>query len=266
MGFVQQMNGDDEYVFGYNLSAVHILPIAMNLFSNIHLQKELYGAASSGGPGKITVKAHIFPFNNEWSQMVNDIFLAMEGYLFSPLVLLGSICSLLFLAFAGSEIVAHRECGVMDLLRLSGVGFWNFWSARFVYDLIHYGLIIGIFSIFIIQGYVLLVMMESISAKILFAIAVVLSVPQSLLFSYCLTFLFKRSASALVALMIIFVILPAIAYIVIQFFGASCVKQELKCEHEEKCDTKICKYYELFLIIATYFCPPFWLTSSAIQI
>ena len=45
------------------------------------------------------------------------------------------------------------QCGVMQMLRLSGVNVLDFWCARFIYDCIHYLLVMAIFSFFLLQPF-----------------------------------------------------------------------------------------------------------------
>ncbi len=39
------------------------------------------------------------------------------------------------------------------MLRLSGVGFWHFWTARFIYDFIHYVAVMSVFTFLVLQPF-----------------------------------------------------------------------------------------------------------------
>ena len=42
----------------------------------------------------------------------------------------------------------------MQMLRINGMSFLDYWCARFIFDLLHYLVIMGIFSIFFLQKYI----------------------------------------------------------------------------------------------------------------
>ena len=113
---------------GYNESAIHSLPIAINMLSNLLLHQALrenkqgwnasgnkQGWDASGnkqgwdGRGNIKTRAHMMPFNplKDVSETFISGSLNIVG--FSPLVVLANIAGLVLLAFIGSEIVSNRE-------------------------------------------------------------------------------------------------------------------------------------------------------------
>ena len=93
-----------ELVIGYNMSARHSLPIAVNILSNI-----LLSVASNFSAGGIALDTQQLPFNTRTAASSAVTQNMLQSLLASPLALIASIAGLLYLAFAGSEIVAERE-------------------------------------------------------------------------------------------------------------------------------------------------------------
>ena len=93
-----------ELVIGYNMSARHSLPISVNILSNI-----LLSLASNFSAGGIAVETHQLPFNTRTAATSAFAQNALQSLLASPMALIASIAGLLYLAFAGAEIVSERE-------------------------------------------------------------------------------------------------------------------------------------------------------------
>lgn len=98
-----------ELVIGYNMSARHSLPIGVNILSNILLNVLTLSTASNSTAGGITLETHQLPFNTRTSATSAMAQNALQSLLASPLALLASIAGLLYLAFAGAEVVSERE-------------------------------------------------------------------------------------------------------------------------------------------------------------
>ena len=103
---------ESEFTIGYNTTAIHSLPIAVNLLSNTLLYRTLRSAGVLDVSPRIDVSADQLPFNTR-SEFYSDILKnGIAQVLASPFVLVASLASLLILAFAGAEVVSDREvCG-----------------------------------------------------------------------------------------------------------------------------------------------------------
>ena len=102
-----------EYIVGFNTTARHSLPIAVNLLSNLILDEKLdlqRGKLIASPEGSsIGVTSHQLPFNvrnEEISQIMQN---GIAQILFSPFVLILALGGMILLAFAGAEIVSDRE-------------------------------------------------------------------------------------------------------------------------------------------------------------
>ena len=100
-----------ELVVGYNMSARHSLPIAVNIMSNM-----LLSIASNFTAGGISLETHQLPFNTRTDARSAVTQSTLQTLLASPLALIASIAGLLYLAFAGAEIVAEREARSTEII------------------------------------------------------------------------------------------------------------------------------------------------------
>ena len=94
-----------ELVICYNMSARHSLPIAVNIMSNILLKL----LPSNFTPGGIALETQQLPFNTRTAATSAFAQNALQSLLASPLALIASIAGLLYLSFAGAEVVSERE-------------------------------------------------------------------------------------------------------------------------------------------------------------
>lgn len=99
-----------EVTIAYNTTAIHSLPIGVNVLSNSLLYQTLLSAgATSGKSPRIDVTANQLPFNTRsefWDALIKN---GIAQVLASPFVLVASLVCLLILAFAGAEVVSDRE-------------------------------------------------------------------------------------------------------------------------------------------------------------
>ena len=98
-----------EVSIGYNTTALHSLPIAVNLLSNMLLYETLKSAGVSGVSPRIDVSADQLAFNTRSEFYEGIIKNGITQVLASPFVLVAAIACLLILAFAGAEVVSDRE-------------------------------------------------------------------------------------------------------------------------------------------------------------
>ena len=109
---------ESEFTIGYNTSAIHSLPIALNLLSNTLLYRTLCSAGVSNVSPRIDVNANQLPFNTRTEFFSGILKNGITQVLASPFVLVASLAGLLILAFAGAEVVSDREVRLFDHLRL----------------------------------------------------------------------------------------------------------------------------------------------------
>lgn len=99
-----------EVTIAYNTTAIHSLPIGVNMLSNSLLYQTLLSAgATSGKSPRIDVTSNQLPFNTRsefWDALIKN---GIAQVLASPFVLVASLVCLLILAFAGAEVVSDRE-------------------------------------------------------------------------------------------------------------------------------------------------------------
>lgn len=98
-----------EMNIGYNTTAVHSLPIAVNILSNTLLYQKVKSAGIMGVSPLIEVTANQLPFNTRSEFYSGLIRNGITQVLASPFVLIAALACLIVLAFAGAEVVSDRE-------------------------------------------------------------------------------------------------------------------------------------------------------------
>ena len=130
-----------ERVVGYNASALHVLPTVANLFVNLRL-RELLGDATPN----VNVSAALHPLS---FSSLNVLLSSRTGSLMSisMFVVFAAVPAFAILMFTVGEIAGDRGLGMMQVLRLSGVRFGHFWTARLLLDIPQYLFVIVLFCI-----------------------------------------------------------------------------------------------------------------------
>ena len=105
---------ESEFTIGYNTTAIHSLPIAVNLLSNTLLYRTLRSAGVRDVSPRIDVNANQLPFNTRSEFFSGILKNGIAQVLASPFVLVAALACLLILAFAGAEVVSDREVRVFD--------------------------------------------------------------------------------------------------------------------------------------------------------
>ena len=134
-----------ERVVGYNASALHVLPTVANLLTNLRL-RELLPNAGANASGNVNVSAALHPLS---FSSLNVLISSRTSSLMSisMFVVFASVPAFAILMFTVGEIAGDRGLGMMQVLRLSGVRFAHFWTARLLLDLPQYLLVIVLFCI-----------------------------------------------------------------------------------------------------------------------
>lgn len=129
-----------ERVVAYNASALHVLPTTANLLTNLRLRELL------GGDTTLNVSAALHPLSfSSASTLISSRQSSLMSI--SMFVVFAAVPALVILMFTAGEIAGDRGLGVMQVLRLSGVRFKHFWSARLALDCPQYLLVILLFCV-----------------------------------------------------------------------------------------------------------------------
>ena len=119
----------NERVVGYNSSALHVLPTVVNLFVNLRLRELLSEAAPN-----VNVSAALHPLS---FSSLNVLLSSRTSSLMSisMFVVFAAVPAFAILMFTVGEIAGDRGLGMMQVLRLSGVHFTHFWTARLLLNM-----------------------------------------------------------------------------------------------------------------------------------
>ncbi|CAH1274359.1 ABCA5 [Branchiostoma lanceolatum] len=165
----------------YNDSAIHSIPVLLNVLNNA-----LYGLALQSS-GESPSGRMIRLFTGPWPQLTNTVSAGANGGL---LVLVGFALLGIPSSFA-SEVVRIREVKGRAQLRVSGVTSRVYWGTLFMYDWVMY--MIPVTLMFILLAALQLQSLSSPGAMVSLLFVVLLYVPVTILVSYCGSFLFEKS-------------------------------------------------------------------------
>ncbi|XP_078610116.1 cholesterol transporter ABCA5-like isoform X1 [Branchiostoma floridae x Branchiostoma japonicum] len=165
----------------YNDSAIHSIPILLNVLNNA-----LYGLALQSS-GESPSGRMIRLFTEPWPQLTRTVSAGANGGL---LILVGFALLGIPSSFA-SEVVRIREVKGRAQLRVSGVTSRVYWGTLFIYDWIIY--MVPVTLMFILLAALQLDSLSSPGAMVSLLFVVLLYVPVTILVSYCGSFLFEKS-------------------------------------------------------------------------
>ncbi|XP_064604121.1 cholesterol transporter ABCA5-like [Liolophura sinensis] len=196
---------DSSFTVLYNDTAVHSLPVAIDLLLN-----GLYGMVLASAPPK-----HIHTFNLPWNN--TETVLTFNNGAFSASIILALAFALIPGGF-GTLIVREREVKARSQLRVSGVSWVMYWGTSFIFHFLQFS-IPAILCIIV----VLAAQVPSLShagAILCLILLFLLYMPSNTLLSYNLSFLFKKGETAMSVLPNIFTYASMIPYIAVALLDA----------------------------------------------
>ncbi|KAI8501113.1 ATP-binding cassette sub- A member 5 [Branchiostoma belcheri] len=165
----------------YNDSAIHSIPVLLNILNNA-----LYGLALQSS-GESPSGRMIRLFTEPWPQLTRTVSAGANGGL---LILVGFALLGIPSSFA-SEVVRIREVKGRAQLRVSGVTSRVYWGTLFIYDWVTF--MIPVILMFILLAALQLESLSSPGAMVSLLLVVLLYVPVTILVGYCGSFLFEKA-------------------------------------------------------------------------
>ncbi|XP_030854731.1 ATP-binding cassette sub-family A member 5 isoform X4 [Strongylocentrotus purpuratus] len=184
----------------YNDTALHSLPVVLSIMSSALLN--LYGNASV-----ITAASHPFP-----KPAGTPEYTFTSGILFVYIFGLGAAWSLMGFPI---DRVKERETKVKAQLRISGIDTLSYWGSVFVIDVAQMLLviIIGLIIIFAMQ----VPSLTTGGAAFCLLVTVILWVPNAIVHTYCISFIFDKFETVQSYAFVIFVEIPLFLFLPTMF-------------------------------------------------
>ncbi|XP_038064464.1 ATP-binding cassette sub-family A member 10-like [Patiria miniata] len=181
----------------YNCSAVHSLPITLNILSNAFLPLQTRDKRVLD----MTIASHPFQVQISTFREANPGIFMMVG--------IGLAMVIPPMGFM-INVVKERQDQVLAQLRVSGVSMANYWVSHFLIDaaqmflIVIVAVILSLASGFSIHG----TSLTTAGGMFVFAVFMIIFTPLSVLFSYCLSFLLREYKMSLWVAQLLYIYLP----------------------------------------------------------